>query len=520
MQALDTSPTAFPAAPFQITAMSSQGVNSFEPNLRVPLVHNWSFGIQREISPSIVVEVRYIGNHGSGLWRQNSLNEVNIKENGFLTEFTNAQKNLNICLAAANLATCRTSSGYTGANSGFTGNFSNLGLSDPTLGAQVAVPILTQLFTGTGGQQSGANGTAGANFRGSSFVTWLKNGAAGAFANNVAFNNDFRCNLVGMGGAPWQGVSISNPCSAVSTTPPGATLYPVNFWVVNPHSSGSFRTSNNTHSTYNGMTVEVRKRYSKGLQFSGSYTFSKSLTNYFGNDAASFAGFTTLRDPGYDKGPSPWDVRHDFKINFIYSFPFGPGRKWSSSHGWLNRVIEGWELSGINRWRSGRVFRLSSGGNNLTLNAADPGVILTGITPQQIQSSFSIRKLSNGQVFWVPAALIGSGGAANTTFIKPCNTPGELCQRVYLYGPTFFRTDVNVVKKIKIYERYEIEYRAEFLNAFNNINFIFPGSETSTASDVSVAGTTFGRVTNSFRDVNSTDDNGGRIIQMVLRVRF
>jgi hypothetical protein len=290
--------------------------------------------------------------------------------------------------------------------------------------------------------------------------------------------------------------------------------------VVNPHSSGSFRTSNNTHSTYNGMTVEVRKRYSKGLQFSGSYTFSKSLTNYYGNDSASFAGFTTLRDTGFDKGPSPWDVRHDFKINFIYSFPFGPGRKWSSSHGWLNRVIEGWELSGINRWRSGRVFRLSSGGNNLTLNAADPGVILTGITPQQIQSSFSIRKLSNGQVFWVPAALIGSGGAANTTFIKPCNTPGELCQRVYLYGPTFFRTDVNVVKKIKIYERYEIEYRAEFLNAFNNINFIFPGSETSTASDVSVAGTTFGRVTNSFRDVNSTDDNGGRIIQMVLRVRF
>ena len=91
---------------------------------------------------------------------------------------------------------------------------------------------------------------------------------------------------------------------------------------------------------------------------------------------------------------------------------------------------------------------------------------------------------------------------------------------MFLYGPRFFRTDVNVVKKFKIYERYEFEFRAEFLNAFNNINFLFPGSETSVASSASVTGTTFGQVTNAFRDVNSTEDNGGRIIQMVLRVRF
>jgi hypothetical protein len=477
-------------------------VNAFEPNLRVPLVHNWSFGIQREISPSIVVEIRYVGNHGSGLWRQNSLNEVNIVENGFLQEFTNAQNNLSICRATA----------------GCTARFSNQGLP-----GQVNLPIMTQMFTGQPagvGSQTDSDFAAGSVTSPSTFGRYLANGAAGAFANDVAFTNDFRCNLVGMGGAPWQGVNVANPCSSISTTPAGPTGYPVNFWVVNPHSSGSFRTSNNTHSTYNGLTVEVRKRYSKGLQFGANYTFAKSLTNYYGNDSASFAGFTTLRDPGYDKGPSPWDLRHDFKINFIYSFPFGPGRKWSSSHGWLNRVIEGWELSGINRWRSGRVFRLSAGANFLTLNASDPGVILTGITPKQIQSSLSVRKLPNGQVFYFPAALIASDGTANTAFIKPCNTPGKLCQRVYLYGPGFFRQDINVLKKIKIFERYEIEYRAEFLNAFNNINFIYPGSETSVASNVSASGTTFGRITDAFKDVNSTDDNGGRIIQMVLRVRF
>ena len=291
--------------------------------------------------------------------------------------------------------------------------------------------------------------------------------------------------------------------------------------MANPHAtSGSFRQRNSGQSTWNGMTVEVRKRYSKGLLFSANYTFAKGLTNVWGESASANINLTTLRDSGYDKGPSAFDLRHDFKINFIYSFPFGPGRRWNSSHGWVNRVIEGWEISGVNRWRSGRVFRLTSGNNWRTFNAADSGVILKGITPKQIQSSLSVRKLPNGNVYWFPAALIGSNGQANTSFIAPCNTPGKLCNRLFLTGPSFFRMDLNVVKKIKIYERYELEYRAEFLNAFNNINFLFPGSETNTGGTADITSSTFGQVTNSFRDVNSTDDNGGRIIQMVLRVRF
>jgi hypothetical protein len=509
LQSLTTTPSAFPSAPFQITTNSGQSVNSFKSGLGTPVVHNWSFGIQREISPSIVVEVRYVGNHGAGLWRQDNINERNIFENGFLTEFTNAQKNLSICRTTANLPTCRTNSGFTGAAANFSGNFSNLGLSDATLGAQVPVPILTQLFTGAGGQQSGSNTSAAANFRSGTFVTWLLNGAAGSLANNMTFNTTFLCNLVGSAALP------GAPCSASA---PVSTIYPVNFWVANPHASGgAFRFNNNTHTTYNGMTLEVRKRYSKGLQFSGNYTFSKSLTNYYGNSSVSASNFTTLRDPGFDKGPSPWDVRHAFKINLMYSFPFGPGRKWNSSHAWINRLIEHWEVSAINRWQSGGVFQLTSGGDFLTFNQNDPGVILKGITPKQIQSSLSIRKLPTGQVFYFPAALIGSNGQANTSFIAPCNTAGKLCQKVSLYGPQFFRADINVAKKFKIFERYEFEYRAEFLNAFNNINFLATGQG---GGSTSITGTTFGRVTSAFQDPNSTDDFGGRIIQMVIRVRF
>jgi hypothetical protein len=525
LQSLITTPPAFPdTTPFQMTAQSGQSVNMFEPNLRTPLVHNWSFGIQREISPSIVVEVRYVGNHGSGLWRQDNINEINIFENGFLAEFANARNNLAICRANAACAT--------------TARFSNQGLA-----GQVAVPILTQLFTGsTAGSQTNGNFAAGTTsatgvFSPSQFGTWLVNGAAGSLATGLANNTTFLCNLVGLGGAPLQGASLVNPCSTVTTTPAGATGFAANFFVPNPHANvlasngngGAFRINNNTHSTYNGVTVEVRKRYSKGMQFSGNYTFAKALTNYYGDSSGSFAGFTTLRNPGYDKGPSPWDLRHTFKFNMIYSFPFGPGRKWTSSHAWLNRITEGWEMSAVNRWQSGRVFRLISGNQDppngnfndfMTVNGADPGVMLVGITPKQLQSSLSIRKLSTGNVYFFPAALISSTGTSNTSFIAPCTTPGRLCQRVFLFGPSFFRADINVVKKIKIYERFELEYRAEFLNAFNNINFFYPGSETTSVPTANISASTFGQVTNAYRDVSTTDDNGGRIIQMVLRLRF
>ncbi len=523
LQSLITSPATFPTAPFQITAQSGQSVNMFEPHLGTPVVHNWSVGIQREISPSMVVEVRYVGNHGAGLWRQDNINERNIFENNFLPEFGNAQINLATCRANPGAApgpgpvfvvpaagTCRAQQI---ANGVLVQNTSGASFANWGVAGQVPVPIMTQMLAG-----SGTLNAARSNFTNSNFVLWLDNGAAGSFANNVAFNTTFLCNLVGLGGAPLQGASATNPCSAVATTPAGATGYPVNFWVANPHANGgAFRFNNNTHTNYNGLTVEVRKRYSKGLQFSGNYTFSKSLTNYYGNDAASFSSFTTLRNPSFDKAPSPWDIRHAFKFNMIYSFPFGPGRKWSSSHGWLNHVIEGWDLSAVNRWQSGSVFQLTSGGNNLTVNQFDPGVILNGISIKQIQHSLSIRKLPTGTVYYFPATLISSTGTSNAAAIAPCNTAGKLCQKVSLYGPSFIRTDINIVKRVKFYERYEFEYRAEFLNAFNNINFLYPGTGGGSAS---VAGTTFGQVTASFRDQNATNDFGGRIIQMVIRIRF
>jgi hypothetical protein len=479
------SPSTFTTS-FTINPAAGQSANTFVDKLHIPRVYSWQVGIQREITPNMVVEVRYVGNAGTRLWRQVSLNEVNIFENGFLTEFGIAQQNLAICRATP----------------GCTVRFSNQGLP-----GQQNVPILTAAFTGsTTGSQTNANFASG------TFITQLDNNLPGSMANSIWSSTTFFCNMAGQ-------AALNGTCASVPTAPATST-FPENFWVVNPHARGnSFLFTNNGHSTYHSLQIEVRRRMAKGVQFNGNYTWSKSLSNLFADSSVSFAGYNTMRDPQYDKGPSPWDLRHQFKLNGIWELPFGPGRKWSSQYAWVNRLIEGWEFSYITRWQSGRVFNVQSGLGG-TFNQNDPGVVLNGITPNQIQDLLSIRKLPTGQVFWFPASLIDSAGRANPTYIAPCRVSGQRCFRLFLYGPPHFRQDINVVKTTRITERINWQLRVEFLNAFNNINFFYPGSETTSVATVTTQTTAFGRVTNAYRDFSTTDDPGGRIIQIVLRVNF
>jgi hypothetical protein len=483
LQSLATNPASFPASStFPIVAFANQSVNAFDPNLRTPRVQSWSAGLQRELGKDTALEIRYVANHATGLWRQDNINEVNIFENGFLSEFQAAQANLAINNAAG------------GACLNHFNPIAACGSSNP-------LPIMTAAF----------GSPTSANFGNGTFTTFLNNGLAGAFANTLAFTSTFMCNLAGKSALPGTNCPISSPAVG---------LFPVNLFVANPQAtSGAFRTYNGSQSTYNALQVEVRRRLSKGLQISGNYTFAKSLTNYYGDSSVSFVPFTTLRDPHHDKGISPWDLRNVFKASGIYELPFGPGRGWSAHNGFLNRVIEGWQIGSIHRWQSGRVFLLTSGLGG-TFNQNDPGVFLNGITPSQLQSMLGVRNAGNGQILYFPSSLVSNSGALISNMIQPCNTPGKLCQRVFLTGPGFYRADISLSKKTHITEKVNIEFRAEALNAFNNVNFFFPGDEATSVPTAAVSSSTFGRITNAFRDPNTTDDNGGRIIQLVMRLNF
>src|SRR5258708_8315273 len=87
---------SYPIPSLPLAAQSGQTVSDFNPNIKPEYVSSWNLGFQRELDRNTVVEFRYVGNHGTDLWRSINLNEVNIFENNFLSQFNAAANNLAI----------------------------------------------------------------------------------------------------------------------------------------------------------------------------------------------------------------------------------------------------------------------------------------------------------------------------------------------------------------------------------------------------------------------------------------
>jgi hypothetical protein len=472
---------------------SSPGISAFDfdPNLRSPYVQSWSFGFQREINKDTVIEARYVGNHSIRLGRTMNLNEVNIFENGFLNEFIAAQKNLAIFKLAN--PTCDTPGGPACS-------FRNAGLP-----GQVALPIFQASF----------GSATSANFNNATFKQLLQQGQAGSLANqlgNTTGNIAFQNNRIAAGLSP-------------------------NLFIVNPSLLGANANlaTDDGSSTYNALQIELRRRFANGFMIQGNYTWSHSLSNMFGSGGTIQP--RTLRNPEMDRGPSPFDIRHAFKVNYIYELPFGAGHKmnFSGPGNVIGKLIEGWQTDGIIRWQSGRAFYLTGG--RATVNQFDAGVELVGISQQDLQKLVEIRKdplaAERGTVFWLPEDFMLNSlrafglapGSPEGPHLAPPTTPGKFGTFIPLYGPSFFRADLSIVKKTRITESANVEFRVEFLNAFNNTNFLIGNAFAGDVSNldnytVSVNSLTFGQTTHAYRDVSTTNDPGGRLLQLVLRVNF
>src|SRR5437868_2863120 len=84
-----------------------------------------------------------------------------------------------------------------------------------------------------------------------------------------------------------------------------------------------------------------------------------------------------------------------------------------------------------------------------------------------------------------------------------------------LHGPHFMRFDISLVEKTKITERINFEFRAEFLNAFNNTNFKIGSLSSDRSTGGTLSSTAFGQITSAYQDPSTTNDPGGRLIQFV-----
>jgi hypothetical protein len=485
--------STIPATPsYPIAAQAGNSVYGIDPNLKMGYVQSWNLSFQREISKNTVVDFRYTGNHGTDLWREENLNEINVQNNGYLTQFQAAQNNLAIA-RGGNLYN----------NTGVI-NFGNQGMP-----GQVNIPLISTAL----GTTNDAT-TAG----------YLTLGQAGTAANAIATNATRMASLAAAG-------------------------YAANLFQVNPLTGGAADLlTNNGASYFNAFQVEIHHRLANGFTISGSYQFAKNEANGATSSSYDTSNPTSLRNSGLDRVVTPFDIRHAIKFNWIYELPIGPGKAFNPGNAVVKKVIGGWQISGVVRLQSGTPFELAGLGtfNN---TATTSGVVLHNITLPQVQSEMGIYKTNqsgpNGNiVYYLPppstSSVAGLNSSNNTNLLTnteaafqqngltpaqvdpnaPYISPapaGQLGYQDFLYLPWQRHFDLEVQKNIRIRERVTLQIAASALDVLNLTNFL-PGANTTPASGQLNA--PFGQVTSAYRDISGTVDPGSRIIEFKVRLNF
>jgi hypothetical protein len=256
------------------------------------------------------------------------------------------------------------------------------------------------------------------------------------------------------------------------------------------------------NSSYNALEASLTKRFSHGLSFLASYTYSKSIDdassfNMTGSASKPVAGENDLaQDPfnlGAERGRSLFDARNRLVLNYQWSLPF-----WRQPHGRFQQALGNWQINGIVTLMSGTPFTV--------FDSTDFSV--QGSAPE-ITGFFSNRpNLVPGQNPnsgpHTPGAWLNA--AAFQKIINDPNSPTQqfgTAGRNIAQGPGFADWDFSAFKNIRVAEGKEIQFRAEFFNFLNHPNFRLPDSDISSQT---------------FNEILAAQDP--RLIQFALKFNF
>jgi hypothetical protein len=269
-----------------------------------------------------------------------------------------------------------------------------------------------------------------------------------------------------------------------------------------PVFSGIFSEDTIAHSNYNSLQALFEKRFSHGVQFQASYTFSKSLDN-----ASSFESALDPLNFNETYGLSNYDARQRFVFNTVWDLPV------PKYEGFKGKLLDGWEVSGILTFQSGFPVRITSQADieqlDTTFDFEAPGepnltAPFKTVNPRSTVCAAFTGPLSgtgtpcqpvSGYIF-DPNLFTNSTVAAGTIG----NAPRSIC-----CGPGINNTDMSFNKQTMIGEKVLMEFRADVFNTWNHAQFY------SVDGNVSNQGSTFGQPLH-IRDP--------RLLQFALKFKF
>ncbi|MGB7822138.1 MAG: TonB-dependent receptor [Candidatus Sulfotelmatobacter sp.] len=249
---------------------------------------------------------------------------------------------------------------------------------------------------------------------------------------------------------------------------------------------GSLLMESNSNSNYNSLQATLNKRFSHGLQMLLSYTWSHSIDDYSGSDVSDITvtpGDLVNQQRNY--GNSDFDRRQRFVASYLYNLP--DVYRGGSAFG--KKLLDSWSLSGIVTLQSGLPFSIYG---EDTLFAATTGDLAPGRTVASAIKGGNVADRLNEyfdtSAFVSPSAF-GDFGQLGRNIIR---------------GPKQINTDLSIMKLIPVTESQRLEFRAEFFNLFNNVNFANPVNIQSSYN--------FGQI--------ATTTTGPRVVQFALKYTF
>jgi hypothetical protein len=252
---------------------------------------------------------------------------------------------------------------------------------------------------------------------------------------------------------------------------PGAAgpcdLNPADFGNCNPAlDTGIATLRSNTFSNYNSLQARLEKRFTHGLQFEAAYTYAHALDNASSASLGSVnnGDFQDQRFPNQNYGNADFDIRHRFVFSYVYELPFGRGRYLGGdASGFLNQIIGNWQMAGVVSAATGNYYTATD--IQPVANADCGGTVGFYCSRPNIVGDPNAHPCVAGTLFNTCAfahnLVAGTFGNAGRNIIK---------------GPGYKTWDMSLVKQFPIREQMHLEFRAEFFNLLNHVNYLFEQS--------------------------------------------